>query len=787
MVTAGGQYVFGMSVFTYHIVRLTGLPNYHADASRFLAQSQSRISFVPADERRAGDGRGRHPNHNGRSTTASRTLNPRVPNPYQPTSSQLSALPFASRLNPQQAPLFYSATDEFREENDEEEHEREIADYYALQRSRRQLGASGLKESSDAGNGSGSSIIGTSSHEDHPRESSFRRPGGIKSSWHGGTTDQRKRSSGLDDLAELTESHPEPPSPTSSRGRMVDVGLEDTLRSEYDDDPPEDLMENPPSVQKLRKGDRAPKRSFDSDDSDQESDHQQLLGHSPGYPEDNGSVPDGTPQPQGQQPRHDAFWGQVYLLAFAAMCTTWFMVFLQTQSPQKNAPIGDTIYTTLHGSFYLLATYTLVATFVSLFWLAALRSYVRTLVYAVVVTVPVILYSFSLYPLISSYKGANHGSGFQDTIMRWSSLVPAVMATLWILAVVRGRLVMQKAISILEFAIRILAANPALVLVGFAILGFIIIFTWIWLSMFARVFLAGHTSTLSGIGRFVIDTSTWWLGVYFVLIYLWTIAIAFGFQRTVTSATVSQWYFHRLAVPAPTSQAIVKAALLHSATTLFGTIALSTVLSLLVRLPLLVLPRRLTMLLGVAMYSFIPSPIAVLINPLTLTYAAIHSQPLRVSARGLAQMHYLAPGDTTTSLHPNTFRPRRTRDGWSGDALPLLPYRLSKLILHATRFIMSLALGFGGWVSTARSLKVEGNAGVRGSLYAYIVGLIAGAIGWGILGAMEGVLACIVDAVVVCWGSEVGSSGQGEVRYCREAGHLFGQDDDTASGRVSLA
>ena len=75
---------------------------------------------------------------------------------------------------------------------------------------------------------------------------------------------------------------------------------------------------------------------------------------------------------------------------------------------------------------------------------------------------------------------------------------------------------------------------------------------------------------------------------------------------------------------------------------------------------------------------------------------------------------------------------------------------------------MSLALGFGGWVSTARS-----------SLYAYVVGLIAGTIGWSVLGAMEGVLSGIVDAAVLCWASEVSSSRR-EARYCREAGWLFG-------------
>ena len=565
---------------------------------------------------------------------------------------------------------------------------------------------------------------------------------------------------------------------------MVDVGLEDTLKSEFDDDPPEDLIENPPSVQQLRK--QPPNRDdYDSEDSEQENMQRRLLRHSRHDSGEQEPVPEGIPQPQIQQPRHDAFWGQLYMLSLAAMCATWFLVMLHTQPPSTKKPLGDTVYTTLHGSFYLLATYTLVATLVSLFWLAALRSYVRYLVYGILVAVPVILYSFSLYPLVSSFKGSWHGSSTQDTVMRWSSLVPAAMATLWILAVFRGRLVMQKAISILEFATRILAANPTLVIVAFAVLGFIISFTWVWLTMFARVFLGGHPSTRNVVSRFVIDTSTWWLGGYFILVYLWTIAIAFGMQRTITSATVSQWYFHRLAVPAPTPQAIVKAALQHSSTTLFGTIALFTGLSLMVRLPLILLPRRMTMLIGVAMYSFIPSPIAVLINPLTLTHAAIHSQPLAVSGRGLSQMHFLAPNEATTALHPNTFNRGGRRDGWSNDSAPLLPYRLAKLLLHATRFIMCLALGFGGWVTTARTLKLDGS-GMRGSLYAYIVGLVAGAIGWGILGAMEGVLACVVDAVVVCWGSEVGSTGTGEARYCREAGSLF-RDEDDAGGRVSLA
>ena len=709
------------------------LSNTSPDASRFLAQSQSRISFAPNEERRLGGDRSRRTNPTAwRSSTPSRAPTQRPANPYHPSSSQASGFPFVSRLNSQQAPLFFSATDEFREENDEEEHEREIADYYALQKSRRHLGGSDLK-ASDADAESNPSLDASAEPPDDQYQT-FGRGGGIRSSWRGGAMSSRgrgQRGPREPTSPDIDESKSEGTS--DGNGRMVDVGLEETLRSDIDDEPPDDLMEDPPSIQHLRKpGRRKLSETFDSTYLPEESDRQVLLGSPPPPSSLDESLPQ-VVQPTANPPRHDAFWGHIYLLAFAAMCTTWFLVYLHTEAPDRKAPLGDTIYTTLHGSFHLLAIYTLVAILVSLFWLAALRSYVRELVYGILITVPVILYSFSLYPFISSFQGS---SSIQDTVMRWCAAVPAILATLWILAVLRGRVAMQKAISILEFATRILAANSALLIMGFAVLGTIVAFTWVWLSMFTRVFLGGHVATRSSIGRFVIDASTWWLGVYFILVYLWTIAMIFGMQRSVTSATVSQWYFHRLALPAPTSQTIVRAALSHSATTLFGTIALATGLSLLVRLPLLLLPRRLTMLLGVAMYSFIPTPIAILINPLTLAYAAIHSQPLSISARGLMQMHFLAPTDATTSLHPNTFNNRRAGDGWSGDTTPLLPYRLSKLLLHATRFIMSLALGFGGWVSTARTLKMS-DAGYRGSLYAYVVGLIAGAIGWGILGAME--------------------------------------------------
>ena len=567
------------------------------------------------------------------------------------------------------------------------------------------------------------------------------------------------------------------------------MGLESAILSNVDEDaPPGDLAveippdDDPPSIQHFRDPKTAKLKAF-SPMMPQETNPEDIYDGPPRR-YSNETVQTEMPPTVGEQPvadpvRHDAFWGTLYLISLASLFASFLLVYLHTSTPKN--PLGDTVYTTLHASYHLLAVDTVVAVIVSLLWLTLLRSYVRPLVYVILVAVPVILFSFFLYPLIASFQGKYKGSSIQDQAMRWFSFIPAVLAVFWSFGVYKGRYSFAKAISILEFACRILASNPGLLLVGFAILSAIITWTWVWTAMFTRVFLGGHL-TSGGRIPFVIDASTWWLGIFFILVYLWTLGVLSGIQRAATAATVSQWYFHRLSVPAPTSRDVILAAVTHATTTLFGSICLSTLLALAIRLPFLILPRRLTSLAGLCSYTVLPSTIATLTNPLTLTYAAIHSQPLNTSSRALARLSFESPNNARnpTSRNSTPFTARN-----SPTQTPLHSYTLALLLLRATRFITALAMGFGGWVSTARSLTIEAAAdggSVRGSLYAYVVGLIAAAIGWGVLGAIDGVVAGVVDAVVVCWGSEV---GRGEVRYCREAEGLFGVDEGEGLGRGS--
>jgi hypothetical protein len=450
------------------------------------------------------------------------------------------------------------------------------------------------------------------------------------------------------------------------------------------------------------------------------------------------------------------------------------------------------VYNTLWSSFHLLAVDTLVAVVVSLVWLSLLRSFIRPLIFTILLGTPIVFTAFSIYPFVASFKGPSHGSTLQDRVLRWLSFVPAAAALFWTYSVFRARHSLRKATEMLEFGCRILTANSALLVLGFATLVGVVVWTWLWMGMFTRVFLGGHLAKLQQKPQrrvFVIDGATWWLAVYFVLVYLWTLSVGRGIQRAATAATVSQWYFHRLAVPAPTSPQIVRAALSHACTTSFGSVCLSSLLTLLARLPVLLLPRRIAGVVGVVTYSLVPTSLSALTHPLSLTYAAIHSQPLSSSAKSLSRLTFLL---SSSSVAPTS---SSSSSSASSPSPFFLPYRLAKLLLHATRLVMTFSLGFGGWVSTAQ----PGSGARPGSLYSYVVGLIAAVIGWAVLGSIEGVIGGILDAALVCWASESqhhisrlgqpgrhhGGGGLGDDaaaaampkgRYCLEANRLFGDE-----------
>lgn len=745
-------------------------------ASRFLSQSQSRLSNFGAPPDSHDPSSRQPPDASARFSRqpARFSYQSRVGNPYQPSQSRFGG--FTSRYHTApDAPLFHSALNEFRDDEDDDD-VREAADFRALQHSRRVFVASRMEDSSASENDASRASLEQSGEHDSRLYEDRDRPMGIKSSWNGESSfkgRQSKQKAKEEQPTAGTQKHTRQNS-DSDDGKMVDVGLESTV---MDNSVPADLLletptdSSPPAFQQF-KSTKGNSRGVPSrPQSNFERDHRimrQAIAEEDEVEEENGeateqpkTIPD-PPQPRmyGEIFVHDQFFAWLYLIAFASLIATFILVWLHTSAPNKK--IGDTIYTTLHSSFYLLAVDTLVSVIVALVWMAALKSFMQPLVLLILFGVPIVLFSFSLYPLISSFQGPDHGSRLQDVAMRYTAIIPGVFSVIWVWLLYKGRHEVHRAVDMLDFASRILAANPALVLLGFGALAFVVGWTWVWLWMFTRIFLGGYFS--KKLSAFVIGTATWWLAIFFFLMYVWTLSVMSGVVRATTGGTVSNWYFHRNLQTLASSNDIVKGALGHSTTTVFGTICASTLLSLAVRLPILVLPRRVAGVFEFIGWKLAPRPVTVLTNPLAVTYASIHSVPLMESASQLSRVQFLAAGPTTT-LTPSAFSRRN-------QTASLIPYRMAKLLLHAARFVMSVALGFAAWVMTARQLRVQvpDNTSMRGSAYAYVVGIVASMIGWAVLGAMEGILSGILDGVLICYASERRLE---RATYCIEAAKLF--------------
>ncbi|KAI1179479.1 hypothetical protein F4777DRAFT_585959 [Nemania sp. FL0916] len=744
-------------------------------ASRFLSQSQSRLSNLgaPVD---GSDAPSRQQSDAPSRFSRASTRHPyqsRLGNPYQPSQSRFGGLASRYHTAPD-APLFHSALNEFRDDEDEDD-VREAADFRALQHSRRVFVSSRMEDSSASENDASRASLDQSGERDTRPYEDRDHSKGIKSSWNGESSfkDRQAKRKPREELPTAGGQKSTRQNSGSEDGKMVDVGLESTIMS---NSVPEDLLletptdSSPPAFQQFNPAKESSKNAAGRAHANLERDHRIMRQAIAEEDEDedgdeiggqSSDVP-APPQPRmyGEIFVHDQFFAWLYLIAFASLIATFVLVWLHTSTPVKK--IGDTVYTTLKSSSYLLAVDTLVSVVVALVWMAALKSFIQPLVLLILFGVPIVLFSFSLYPMISSFQGPDHGSRLQDVVMRYAAIIPGIFSIVWVWVLYKGRHEVHRAVDMLDFSSRILTANPALVLLGFGTLGFVVGWTWVWLWMFTRIFLGGYFS--SKLTAFVIGTATWWLAIFFFLMYIWTLSVLSGVVRATTAGTVSNWYFHRNLQTLASSNDIVKGALGHSTTTVFGTICASTLLSLAVRLPILVLPRRISGIFEMIGWRLAPRPVTVLTNPLAITYASIHSLPLMESASQLSRIQFLATGPTTT-LTPSAFSQRN-------QTASLIPYRMAKLLLHAARFVMSTALGFAAWVMTARQLRVQipDSPSIKGSAYAYVVGIVASMIGWGVLGAMEGILSGILDGVLICYASERKLE---RATYCIEAAKLF--------------
>ncbi|CAN6672580.1 hypothetical protein TRVA0_046S00936 [Trichomonascus vanleenenianus] len=455
-----------------------------------------------------------------------------------------------------------------------------------------------------------------------------------------------------------------------------------------------------------------------------------------------GYVPPEVGFPTSEAARFDSAWGNAFLLCVSMFFATSGLIWLRTSAP-KSIPLGDTVYTVLKASGPTLTATVLFSAAVSVAWVLVMRRYATALVYTMIISVPVGLISLSVYPTVMSYRTPDGGYGSQDRAMRWFSFLPLILACVWVFALYKGRHVLDRSLGVVKLACAMVSENRTLLLLGAASVAVFLAFSVVWTTLFTRVFLEGH---IMGGKRWVLDPISWFFGSVFFLVYLWTWGVISGITRATVSAAISQWYFHRHEFPQTSTADVVKAGLQYATSVQFGTICLSSLICLLARLPLIVLPRRLVSLVQIAVYNLVSAPALSLTDPLTLTNAVINSQPLLDSARSVSALRFVGPKS-----------PQRS-SAWTA-------YRLSKLILSAGRWLTAFTVGLASWVHAARYTN-------GGSLYGYVVGLLAAFIGWFVLGATEGTLSMVVDAAFVCFSLDNSNGSPGG--HCTEADRQFG-------------
>ena len=256
-----------------------------------------------------------------------------------------------------------------------------------------------------------------------------------------------------------------------------------------DDEPPDDLkVDNPlPGVSV----------PFNPDDfASGPSNHTNRAARSQTL--EQSQVPPEVQFPTPNMPMYDAVWGKLYLGFVACMFATSLLVWLKTSVP-TSVPLGDTMYTLLKKSAPYLFWETLLAVAISAGWVFVMKRNSTALFYVSIVSVPFVLLGLFLYPLIMSYRSGYGGNTSQDKMMRWTSLIPLVLAGLWINFIYKGRKAINRSLGIIQLACKILADFPPLLLFNCAVVGVFIVATWIWFGMFARVFLRGHTVLSGGI------------------------------------------------------------------------------------------------------------------------------------------------------------------------------------------------------------------------------------------------------------------------------------------------
>lgn len=208
----------------------------------------------------------------------------------------------------------------------------------------------------------------------------------------------------------------------------------------------------------------------------------------------------------------DRKWGLTFGFLTLALFTYSFLMVWRTN---PNIPPATSPYAAIQKAFPLFHKDAIICMMLSVIWLFCLVAIPRFL-YFLLASVPLTMFAFAVYLLKASRIHLE--TSIQPKLMLLTGIILLVAPILLSYYVWRRRIHFETSFNIIRLACRVIADIPQITLIFISFLFSFYVLIFIWVRLFARLFLRG--STLVG-SVWVLPRSSWVLASFYSLHFLW--------------------------------------------------------------------------------------------------------------------------------------------------------------------------------------------------------------------------------------------------------------------------
>ncbi|KAF6763525.1 plasma-membrane choline transporter-domain-containing protein [Ephemerocybe angulata] len=276
------------------------------------------------------------------------------------------------------------------------------------------------------------------------------------------------------------------------------------------------------------------------------------------------SLPDPRHTPRGRRKYIDSVWTSIWLFG-VSVCVVFSIVMLfAAPQPDKKVPRTVLPYVTLLHTVPLLTILTFVSAAVAYAHIFLLQIFVRPVMIATSVFIPVTLLISSIWAFIGSFMYDGNEPTWGETVgLRLFSIIPLI------LAIITGRRLLHlpqqihTTSSTLTLTTHLLMANPFLLALSPVVLLATLIASLPFLTLIFRLLLIGT-----------------------VLVWLWSWGVSRGVMRMTTASVIAAWYFAdpSLPPPPPSSTHTIHSALFRATGPSLGSTVLAALILTVIRM-----------------------------------------------------------------------------------------------------------------------------------------------------------------------------------------------------------